>query len=232
MRKAVLLLASVALAMLVAGGVAWAATISCAGGYKTCYGTNQADTMKGNGGHNLMFGKGGGDTLRGYGAKDYLNGGTGADKLYAGSCRTNSVFGGPGADNLYGGIDPDRMYGGLGSDKLYGGPKSDALVTGPPADRGCHSELDSSEDVAYGGSGNDRFILTCARTGVDHLHGEDGNDYFTVNQRDAWWLGSPVTKEIVDCGPGPNDVVIYDEDVDVVMDNCETLHTAYPPIFD
>ena len=186
--------------------------------------------MKGNGDNNLMYGKGGGDIMRGYGDKDFLNGGNGSDKLYPGKGFHNRALGGPGADTLYGGIGYDSLNGGLGADKLYGGTKADGLTTGvgsrnpyrtdpPPA------ALDSSDDVAYGGRDNDAFFTTWSRAGVDLLYGEGGNDYFGVNQSD---IGpGPVTKEIVDCGPGPYDEVVYDEGVDVVK-NCEWLRTGYP----
>jgi Ca2+-binding RTX toxin-like protein len=192
--------------------------------------------MKGNGGHNLMFGKGRADTMRGYGERDYLNGGTGSDKVYGGSGGEKYSFeralGGPGSDSLYGGDGRDFLIGGLGADKLYGGPTTDYISTGVgfriPGSACCGSprpaELDSSDDVAYGGSGNDNFEVGWAKGGVDRFYGEDGNDRFSVNQSEL--ASAPVTKEIVDCGPG-NDYVIYDAGVDVVMDNCETQIDHY-----
>jgi Ca2+-binding RTX toxin-like protein len=233
MRKTVLLVASVALAMVVAGGVAWAATISCGGNWERCNGTNQADTMKGNGGNNLMYGKGRADTMYGYGAKDFLNGGTGSDKLYPGKGIHNRALGGPGADTLYGGIDHDILNGGLGADKLYGGTKIDQLNTGVGIRCGgdCTvttprpATLDSSDDVAYGGGDHDFFSVGWSEGGVDRFYGEGGGDYFAANQSD---MGpGPVTKEIVDCGPG-TDEVVYDPGVDVVNNNCERLRTGYP----
>jgi len=83
MRRTVLLLFSAALVVLVAGGVALAATISCpnrAG--NLCVGTDQADTMNGrDGARDDMRGRGGLDTLRARGANDKLTGGRGIDNL-------------------------------------------------------------------------------------------------------------------------------------------------------
>src|SRR5215208_3825877 len=99
MRKTVLVLAFVALAMVVADGVAWAATIQCPNfrsslGSIYCVGTKKADRMIGTSKSDEMYGKRGPDTMYGLDSPsddhDYMEGGDGPDKLY----------GGHGSDNM------------------------------------------------------------------------------------------------------------------------------------
>jgi Ca2+-binding RTX toxin-like protein len=211
MRNTIWVLASVALAMLVASGVAWAANIQCPTGGTTrlgfhkCWGTAEADTMIG--------------TPK----LDYIYGKKGADKIY-GRARTDGLFGGRGPDKLYGGGDAklDALWGNEGPDQLYGGRGSDRLH--PNGVHWDYSRLaDTSDDQVHGGKGDDIFTGYRASSGVDRLYGEDGNDDFFVEQR-RW--GDPVTKEIVDCGAGTADEVWFDEGVDDVMDNCEINHAG------
>ena len=199
MRKTILVLTSVAVAMLVAGGVAWAANIQCRAD-TTCLGTKRADRMLGTSKKDDMFGKEGNDAIYGRGAHDFLWGQLGSDKLY-------------------GGAGPDLVLGQVGSDSLYGGPGSDTMY-------GSHwNSGDTSDDYVHGGADGDTLYGGPALSGVDHLYGDDGIDYIHVSQRQTQRLNGkpipPVSKEIVDCGPGADDTVLFDEGIDVVMDNCE-----------
>jgi Ca2+-binding RTX toxin-like protein len=222
MRKMVLLLASVAVTMVVAGGVAWAATIKCPNGNffgdsRPCFGTPRADTMRGTAGFNAMYGKAGADTLYGRGGwYDSLDGGEGSDKLYGGKGH-DALRGVNDGDKLFGGPGPDVLVGVKGVDKLFGGPGSDSLY--PDNNRPGVYTVD---DYVHGGTGDD-FITASkgAIGGVDRIYGEDGNDHINVSQRRLVWLDLPVSKAIVDCGPGTEDSVIFDEGVDVIK-NCET----------
>ena len=69
MRKTILVVASVAVAMVVLGGVAWAANIQCTksrpsvGFFPTCEGTQKADRMMGTSTPDSMFGRGGADII-------------------------------------------------------------------------------------------------------------------------------------------------------------------------
>jgi hypothetical protein len=65
MRTTILVVAAVAVAMVVLGGVAWAATIRCPNattplGNPFCEGTNEPDTMHGTAQGDRMYGKAGG----------------------------------------------------------------------------------------------------------------------------------------------------------------------------
>jgi Ca2+-binding RTX toxin-like protein len=218
MRKTVLVLASVVLAMVVAGGVAWAATIECPTGTNPlglaiCDGTNDPDTMNGTAKTDLMHGKAGGDTLYGYRGKDFIRGDEGPDKIY----------GGRGVPR--GGVirEGEFITGDEGPDKIYGGPDFDKLyASGAENYDGTYQE-GASNDYVHGGSGPDRLYGGFEQGGVDRLYGEKGDDAHFVSQREIFLFdpdpGIEVTKEIVDCGPG-NDSVRFDKGVDVVK-NCE-----------
>jgi len=192
MRKTILVLASVALAMLVAGGVAFAATIGPCPGYwiisnggdlgEWCWGTPEADTINAGPLPNHILALAGNDTV------------------YAG-----------GDDGPQG----DYVEGGVGSDRIYGGPGSDALY--PGGDR--FDRTDSSDDYVHGGRGTDFIRGGYAQGGVDRIYGERANDTIKAAQRQP--QPTPVTKEIIDCGAGNNDVVNFDRGVDVVRANCE-----------
>jgi Ca2+-binding RTX toxin-like protein len=217
MRKTVLLLASVAVAMVVLGGVAWAATIDCPNatrldGTPFCEGTNDPDTMHGTAKTDRMYANAGGDTIYGYRGADYIEGAEGPDKIYAGRGGANSLSG--RKEGIYGDEGPDKLYGGSGGDFLY--------AHGTLLPDGSYPE-DTSTDYLHGGSGNDRLEGGFEQGGVDRLYGEKGDDSFDVAQRrDLLFVPfTPVwvTKEIVDCGPGI-DSVDFDKDVDVVK-NCE-----------
>jgi Ca2+-binding RTX toxin-like protein len=219
MRKTILVLASVALAMVVLGGVAWAANIQCPTGhhplgYPICVGTAKADKMIGiskTSRSERMYGKEGGDTMYGRGGADGILGNYGADKLYGGSAR-DSLQGNEGSDKIFGGAGPDDLRGGPGVDKVYGNEGNDEYFSS--------SNIDDSDDYVYGGRGDD-FIRAGGHSGVDRLFGDEGNDLVIVFSEFQPALYK--TKEIVDCGPGSADEVWFEEGVDVVK-NCEIKH--------
>ena len=103
MRRALLLVSTTALAMLVACGAALAASVNCpnaSGGY--CYGTPQGDALYGTPDVDRMYGYGTGDLMNGYGGSDFMyggnesglgdkmSGGTGADLVTARTATTSS----------------------------------------------------------------------------------------------------------------------------------------------
>jgi Ca2+-binding RTX toxin-like protein len=94
-------------ALVMACGVAWAASISCpnrAG--SLCVGTNNKDTMTGRNRADEMRARDGADLLRARGGDDTL-------------------FGQDGPDTLNGGPDKDTLSGGKGKDALKGGDSDD-----------------------------------------------------------------------------------------------------------
>jgi Ca2+-binding RTX toxin-like protein len=116
MRRAVILLSAIALATVVGGGVAVAATIRCDGGF--CSGTNRPDSIFGTNGHDAVFARDGGDFVSGRGGADNLNGQDGDDE----------VLGGWGDDWVKGGRHDDVVAGGLGNDRITGGSGDNVIL--------------------------------------------------------------------------------------------------------
>ena len=136
MSKTVLLFASTAFTVVLACGVALAASITCPG-TASCFGTNRADTMIGTSADNSMFGEGGADTAKGRGGADFIRGDEGADTLHGGSA----------ADALWGGgFDAGGNYNDASNDYVRGGSGADSIIGGF-ATRGV--------DHIFGGKGND-----------------------------------------------------------------------------
>jgi len=92
MRRSVLVLAAVALAVLLASGVAWAASINCRAGADRCYGTNGSDTINGSGPRGILGGPGN-DTVRSTGATN--------DTIYVSDGERDTVGCGGGTDTVY-----------------------------------------------------------------------------------------------------------------------------------
>src|SRR5919112_1904238 len=134
MRRTILLVATMALTLLAASGVALAVTK---------IGTDGPDTLRGTNRDDALIGKGGNDILLALAGKDTLLGGPGKDVVIGGSLARS--FGGD--KNLVGGAGNDFVGAGKGSDNAVGGDGNDYLF------ECCLRE--SSRDTLSGGSGND-----------------------------------------------------------------------------
>lgn len=167
MRRTMLLVAAGALALLVASGVALAASISCpnAPGGK-CYGTNAGDGMYGTDRVDRMYGFGGADLMYGYRSGDRMYGGNESgwgDKLL-GQRGEDKMKGNRGDDALYGGNGDDVVYGDRGDDLIQGGYGNDALYTGYGYDQ--VNAQDGERDLIVCGPGAD---LVYYDFGLDRL---------------------------------------------------------------
>jgi Ca2+-binding RTX toxin-like protein len=98
-RRVLLIMATIALAVLLLGGVALADTIDGTAGPDDLVGTDQDDVIHGSGG------------------ADYVSGLAAADVLYAGA----------GNDTVVGREGNDRIYGNGGSDMLFGNQSNDTI---------------------------------------------------------------------------------------------------------
>ncbi|OYQ32942.1 hypothetical protein CHU95_17990 [Niveispirillum lacus] len=83
----------------------------------------------------------------------------------SGSIGNDTVRGGAGNDTLHGGDGNDLLLGGDGDDLLIGGSGDDTLVGGDGRDTldgatGNDTLLLDAADIAYGGPGSDRFVVT------------------------------------------------------------------------
>ena len=98
-RRALLILATMGLGVLLLGGVALADTIDGTSGPEDLVGTDKEDVIHASGG------------------ADYLSGLAGPDVLYAGA----------GNDTVVGREGNDRIYGNIGSDMLFGNHGNDTI---------------------------------------------------------------------------------------------------------
>lgn len=121
MRRTTALVAMVALAVLLASGVALARNITCPNKDNgSCVGTNKMDTITGTTKADAIKARGGDDTVTARGGNDKVSGGDGGDLLDGGS----------GKDRLNGGSNPDTAL-----EFLAGGPGDDVLVESPGPDK-------------------------------------------------------------------------------------------------
>jgi Ca2+-binding RTX toxin-like protein len=159
MRRAILMVATLALTVMVASGVALAVTKIGTNGPDILRGTNGADTLIGKGGNDGLYAKRGHDTLLGGPGKDVVLGGTarrplGGDKNLAGGPGNDVVFGGRGSDNVLGETGNDFVQdvdalSDFSTDKLSTGEGNDVVgVFNDPA----------FKDIVVCGGGFDRVF--------------------------------------------------------------------------
>jgi Ca2+-binding RTX toxin-like protein len=121
---------------MVAGGTAWAASVTCTVNVN-CIGTTGPDELKGTTSDD--------NPVSGLGSNDTLYGGRGADTLYGddGPPRNDD-----GNDKVYGGLGADRIIdnGGL----LVGGGGNDTIYS-----NGDKFASNPGEDIVKGGKGSD-----------------------------------------------------------------------------
>ena len=169
-----------ALLLLLASGVAWAATIQCSPEERRCVGTDNPDTIYGTDDDSDQFedirGREGADTIydRGGDDREYEVGGG-----LHGDDGEDVVRGGDGDDSLFGGQGSDRLYGGTGSDSLTserqfsdGRPASDRVVGGAGDD--FIDALDTRRDQIFCGTGRDTVYADDNR-GADRPEVVDGS---------------------------------------------------------
>ena len=208
MRRTIVLLATMALTLLVASGLALAITKIGTDGPDTLQGTNGDDVLSGRGGNDVLFALRGNDNLLGGPGKDWVLGGNevrplGGDK---------NLLGGSGNDGMFGGTGPDNMLGGSGNDRLGGGPGSDRMMGNEGRDV---VDGDSGPDHLFGGEGPDWVSSGPLRdTSRNTLSGGDGDDALISNNR-------PATRDVVSCGRG-FDIVVADSE-DLVAPDCERV---------
>ena len=209
MRRAILLVAMMALTVLAVSGVALAVTKIGTDGPDTLRGTNGDDNLLGKGGNDVLFALAGRDNLLGGEGKDWVLGGNerrpfGGDKNLMGESGNDGVVGGIGSDNLLGGSGNDFLLGDNGSDTaVVGGEGKDLVEGGRGADR------------IGGGEGTDILIEgSLDNPWKDVLSGGDGGDIFVVDN-------VPATKDIVSCGRG-FDRVLADRK-DALAPDCEKV---------
>ena len=225
-RRLAWLLATMALAIVVASGVALAATLK---------GTSAVDNIDGTAGDDNIYGYEGDDTMRGLAGYDYIDAGPGKDVVHVsdekdfydehlnrtGSMSDNVANGGGGDDTIAGSKGSDRLSGGTDVDTISGAGESDNINGGAGNDT-----LDggAGADAIYGDLGNDTISEGPADDGdVDRVYGGDGDDSIDVTS------GQDAVKDGVECGVGRDEV--YVDAADVVAADCEVV-TVEPAVAD
>ena len=165
MRRVVLVLAVMALALLLASGVAWALNEIGTDGPDTLRGTNRADNLLGRGGQDDIFGLGG---------RDNLVGGPGRDNLFGGSERSPQA----GDKNLAGGPGNDVVFSGLGSDDMLGGAGNDLLAD-------VVGSREGQKDKVSGGAGNDVVNVLSRPASEDIVSCGRGFDRVLADRKDV-----------------------------------------------
>ena len=164
MRRTLLLLTTMVVALLLASGVALAVNK---------VGTNGPDTLRGTNGDDNLLGRGGNDKLFSLNGRDNLLGGPGKDCLLC--VNENRFF--AGDKNLLGGPGNDFVWAGKGSDNVAGGEGNDLLN-----DDGV-SEF--SQDRFSGGPGDDAIDVMHHRSAQDRVVCGSGFDRVGANSNDV-----------------------------------------------
>ena len=172
MRKTVLFLASMALAVLLVCGVALAADIQCpnrAG--NLCVGTTGDDTLTGTANSDTIEGRDGADLIKGRGAKDQLAGELGNDEIRGGG-GADDVFGNRGNEKTFdsGGTPQPGIIGGGGPDGLNGGAGDDFI------NAANDGSVDNISCGASSGQGGDIVAFDQDNAGITDILDETCND--------------------------------------------------------
>jgi Ca2+-binding RTX toxin-like protein len=152
-------LAAMALALLLASGVALAVNKVGTNGPDTLRGTNKADNLLGRGANDILIALAGDDHLLGERGKDIVFGGN--ERRLSGGHK--NLVGGSGNDSVIGGRGPDHILGEEGNDLLGHGPErefaTDIVSAGEGNDVVAAVNRPAFEDIVTCGGGFDRVIV-------------------------------------------------------------------------
>ncbi len=158
MRRLVLLLTAMALALVLASGVALAVNRIGTDGPDTLRGTNGNDNLTGRGANDILFALNGRDNLLGGPGNDWLD--THPTGFRSGD---KNLQGGPGNDAVIGGRGADNVVGADGDDLVADGPPrefaTDRLAAGDGNDVAAAVNRPAFEDIVTCGSGFDRVLV-------------------------------------------------------------------------
>jgi serralysin len=205
MRRTVLLIVLMTATLVLASGIALAATfIQCTD--DVCWGTGGPDDMCGTPNRDVLYGRGGFDVILADGGDPGRRwGAPGGPCVYTGA---------GGDDVIHGGGGPDGIYDEVGNDVVYGGDGDDSVnyVSGLVWAGETSDGLNNGNDIVYGANGNDS-VATFG--GTDIVFGGRGNDQIYARDGD---------QDTLYCGEG-TDTVFYNGGVDEVVD-CEIRHPS------
>jgi Ca2+-binding RTX toxin-like protein len=163
MRRLVLLLTAMALALLLASGVALAVNR---------IGTDGPDTLRGTNGNDNLLGRGDNDILFALNGRDNLLGGPGNDWL-----DTRRMGFRRGDKNMVGGSGNDSVVGGRGSDNVLGEEGNDLVTDGP--------EREFATDRLTAGDGNDVVAVVNRPAFKDLVTCGEGFDRVLADRKDV-----------------------------------------------
>ena len=175
-RRTLLLLTTMAMAMVMASGVALAKAITCpTGSNGQCVGTFGADVITGTDNTDTIDGKFGADTINALGSPDTINGGGGAD----------TIDGGTGDDVIRDDTgnfarDNDTLKGGEGANELYGRGGNDTFDSGP----GSALQDDIMIDLVARGNELYKFPAGFGIDGIQDAGGTDIADLSSYSSQD------------------------------------------------
>jgi Ca2+-binding RTX toxin-like protein len=230
MRRTLLLLSTMGVALLLAGGVAWAANIQCPGG--PCTGTEQNDSIRGSlvddqinalGGIDLVNARSGDDEVNGGADGDQISGAEGGDFLN-GDSGDDTINGGPGTPDgapiltfVCAISDSTGMIVGSaqGTQGLFGGN-----LFNPVVDDG-NDRLTGGSDPDLLGGGSDRNDLSGSGGGDCLSLGGDANEGASGGDGDDVIFARDGNGDLITCGAGI-DAVFADAEDQVAAD-CETV---------
>jgi Ca2+-binding RTX toxin-like protein len=231
-RLALFSLTTIVVTLLLAGGVAWAANITCTGGPIVCMGTQQNDRITGS----LLD-----DDIQALGGLDVVTARAGDDTVDGGRNR-DDIFGGPGGDGLFGGPGPDDIDGNAGTTAASEPPYPfDCTLTDD--ETGTVLAFTEGTQVLLGEDGNDDLDGgidndgLAGNAGRNDLSGNGGADCLVLegdaNERASGGAGDDLiggrdgNADDIFCGAG-DDWVEADAD-DRVAANCEHVLRPSPP---
>jgi Ca2+-binding RTX toxin-like protein len=200
-RRTLLLLSTMMLALLLACGVALAANITCQGG--SCVGTEENDRITGS----LLD-----DQIQALGGRDHVQARPGDDEVY-GDAGGDDITGGVGGDYLVGGRGPDEIGGGPGTpegDPIFGF----ACTVGLAYIAGEQHLWGGDPDFSRRADGND--ILAAGRDN-DFLMGGGGRNDFSGNGGDDCLYLNGEENERVSGGDGDDIVHTTDLNADDIF---------------
>jgi Ca2+-binding RTX toxin-like protein len=163
MRKTLVVLVSMALAMLLAAGLAFAAP---KGGTNTTVidcSDETTSSCQGTSGPDIIYGTTSAEVIIPYGGDDFVY-------AYGGNDEVRHSF---GNDHIEGGLGADTLRGGFGKDMIYGNKPATTLTGAQSDDVGdssrdlidcayLASRKDSGPDVGYGGDRNTDVVVDCS----------------------------------------------------------------------
>jgi Ca2+-binding RTX toxin-like protein len=124
-RTMMLVVGAMAVALVMASGVAWAATVQCQSRFQgVCLGTPDPDALRGTSERDFIRALAGADLVRGMGGTDGIMGGRGEDTVHGGAGSDPFLWGGesgPQGEGPFTDASDDHVYGGAGGDHILGG---------------------------------------------------------------------------------------------------------------